>query len=534
VGSGATGGWAAKRLTEAGWRVAMLEAGRRIHPHEFSEHKPRYSFEYLGLSPKVAQTRPIQISTPACSETNYQWFVNDFENPYTQEKPFTWVRMRVLGGRTLSWGRQSFRLSNLDFQAASHDGYGDNWPITYEDVKPYYEIVERYIGVSGQAENLPQLPDGVFLPPMEMTCGEVHFKKAVQKQFGRRVTMGRPAILTRDHNGRAACHYCGPCHLGCATSSYFSSPPTTIADAEETGRLRLFTNAIAAKVVMQAGKAAGVEYMDAVNREMRQVRAKVVLLCASSLESVRLLLNSKICNSSGLLGRYIMDHIFRAGAAGELPVKEGKPWLGPPVRPTSIYIPRFRNVSEKTTSGFIRGYGYQARSSPGFRFDAPGYGAAYKQAVHKTAWNMQLTLFGECLARKENRVEIDSRRVDAWGIPVLKTNVTWSDNEMKLHRDGREQAEEMLRAAGATGIRQFGNPSTPGSSIHEMGGARMGDDPRTSVLNKYNQAHDVENLFVTDGAAFVSSACQNPTLTMMALTVRACDYLVHEYAKKLA
>ncbi|HTM51112.1 MAG TPA: GMC family oxidoreductase [Bryobacteraceae bacterium] len=533
VGSGATGGWAAKQLTEAGWRVAMLEAGRRISPKEFSEHKPSYEMEYLGRSPHVARLHPVQISTPACTESNHHWFVNDFENPYRQEKPFTWVRMRVVGGRTLSWGRQSFRYSDLDFRAASHDGYGDDWPISYADVAPYYEKVERFIGVSGQAENLPQLPDGVFQPPMEMTCGELAFKKAVEQRFGRRVTMGRAAILTRELNGRPACHYCGPCNLGCVTSSYFSSPPTTIAAAGKTGRLTLVTDAIAARVLMKDGKATGVEYVDSATRDLRQARGKIVILCASSLESVRLMLNSGIGNSSGVLGHYIMDHIFRAGASGTVPGGEALAWHGPPIRPNSVYIPRFRNVSRKSTDGFIRGYGYQTKCSPSFDFGAPGFGAAYKNAVRKGKWTMQLTMFGECLARKDNRVEIDPELVDKWGIPALKMNVTWSDNELKLQKDGKEQAEEMLLAAGATGVKQYGNPSVPGASIHEIGGARMGADRRTSVLNRYNQSHDVPNLFVTDGAAFVSSACQNPTLTMMALTVRACDYIIHEYAKKM-
>jgi choline dehydrogenase-like flavoprotein len=324
VGSGATGGWAAKRLTEAGWRVAMIEAGRRIPPSEFTEHKPSWQLPYLGKSPELARSRYIQTSTPACTESNYRWFVDDNDNPYTQAKPFTWVRMRVLGGRTLSWGRQTYRFSDLDFKAASRDGYGDDWPISYADVEPYYDLVERYIGVSGNADGLAHLPDGKFLPPMEFTCGERHFKGAVERKFGRPVVMGRPAVLTRNHNGRAACHYCGPCYLGCSTASYFNSPATTIADAERTGRLTILTNSIASRVLMADGKAAGIAYIDAATRDLREARGKVVLLCASSLESVRLMLNSRICNSSGVLGHYIMDHIFRAGATGTLPVSGAK------------------------------------------------------------------------------------------------------------------------------------------------------------------------------------------------------------------
>jgi choline dehydrogenase-like flavoprotein len=425
-------------------------------------------------------------------------------------------------------------MSDLDFKAASHDGYGEDWPISYSDLVPYYERVERYVGISGTPEGLPQLPDSIFQPAMPMTCGEEKLRDSSRKKFGRTVTMGRAAILTRALNGRAACHYCGPCEQGCATFSYFSSPWTTIKDAQTTGRLALITDAVASHVVMKDGQASGIAYIDRITRDPREVRAKVVLLCASTLESTRLLLNSGICNSSGVLGKYLMDHIYDGGAAGEFPDLEARPWAGPPRRPNGIYVPRFRNVKESSTNGFIRGYGYQGGSSPSFRFDAPGFGAKYKEAVRQGRWTISLGLWGECLARKENYVEIDRSRVDAWGIPVLTISAGWSDNEKKLWQDGREQAAEMLEAAGAKNVRLTGRPSVPGFCIHEIGTARMGADPKTSVLNPYCQAHDVRNLFVTDGAAWVSSGCQNPTLTMMALTVRSCDYILKEYGKKNA
>jgi choline dehydrogenase-like flavoprotein len=534
VGSGATGGWAAKKLTESGMRVALLEAGPKITTADYNEHKQSWQLPYLGMSPQVIKDRPIQGKCYACSEYNYKWFVNDTENPYTQEKPFNWIRMRVLGGRSLSWGRQSYRHGDIDFKAASKDGYGDDWPISYSDLVPYYEEVEKYVGISGRSEGLDQLPDSVFLPPMEMTCGEEALRTAVKDKFGRVVTIGRTAILTKNHNGRAACHYCGPCERGCVTHSYFSSPFTTVADAQKTGRLTLITDAVAARVVMKDGKASGISYIDRTSRSPREVGAKVVVLCASTLESTRLLLNSGICNSSDALGRYVMDHIYQGGAAGIMPQFEAKPWAGMPRRPNGIYIPRFRNIKEKHTNGFIRGYGYQGGSSPAFSFGAPGFGASYKDAVRKGFWNISISLWGECLARKENRVEIDRNRVDAWGVPVLKINAEWGDNEKKLWHDGRAQAAEMLRAAGATNVQLTGQYSVPGFCIHEVGTARMGNDPKTSVVNKYCQAHDVENIFVTDGAAWVSSGCQNPTLTMMAITVRACDYIIREYAKKMA
>ena len=534
IGSGATGGWAAKKLTEAGMRVALLEAGRKITPADFTEHTQSWQLPYLGNSPNIRKDRPIQGLCYACRESNYEWFVNDTENPYVQDKPFHWIRQRVLGGRSLSWGRQSYRMGNLDFKAASHDGYGDDWPVSYEDMVPYYEEVERYVGISGMAENLPQLPDSIFLPPMEFTCGELALRKAVKEKFDRVVTMGRAAVLTKAHNGRAACHYCGPCEQGCVTFSYFSSPWTTIKDAQNTKRLTLLTDAVTARVIMKDGKAAGVSYIDGVTRDPKEVRGKIVVLCASTLESTRILMNSGICNSSGVLGKHVMDHIYTGGASGVMPMLETKPWAGMPRRPNGIYIPRFRNVNEKMTNGFIRGYGYQGGSSPSFNFGAPGFGKSYKEAVRDGQWGISIGLWGECLARKENVVDLDKSRVDAWGVPVLKISAEWSDNEKKLWEDGREQAVEMLEAAGAKEVRKYGRYSVPGFCIHEVGTARMGNDPKTSVLNRYNQAHDVENIFVTDGACWVSSGCGNPTLTMMAITVRACDYITREYAKKIA
>ncbi|MBV6434119.1 MAG: Fructose dehydrogenase large subunit [Bryobacteraceae bacterium] len=534
VGSGATGGWAAKKLTESGMRVALLEAGSKVTPADFTEHKMPWQMPYLGMSPKIVRDRPIQGLCYACTEYNYKWFANDVENPYTQEKPFHWIRMRVLGGRSLSWGRQSYRFSDLDFKAASHDGYGDDWPVSYADMVPYYEEVEKYVGISGNAEGLPQLPDSIFQPPMEMTCGEELLRRHVKDKFGRTVTIGRTAILTKAQNGRQACHYCGPCERGCSTFSYFSSPFTTVADAQKTGRLTLVTGAVASHIVLKDGKAAGVAYIDRDSRQPREAHARYVMLCASTLESTRLLMNSGIGSSSDAIGRYLMDHIYQGGAAGTMPMLEARPWAGMPRRPNGIYIPRFRNVNEKETNGFIRGYGYQGGSSPSFDFGAPGFGASYKNAARKGHWNIAISLWGECLARKENRVEIDRNRVDAWGIPVLKISAEWGDNEKKLWNDGREQAAEMLRAAGAADVHLTGQFSVPGFCIHEVGTARMGNDPKTSVLNKHNQAHEVPNLFVTDGACYVSIGCVNPTLTMMALTVRACDYLINEYSKRKA
>jgi choline dehydrogenase-like flavoprotein len=544
VGSGATGGWAAKRLSEAGLRVALLEAGRNVSPKEFTEHMPAFKLPYRNIGAReLMRSRPVQTQCYACTEYNYDWFVDDLKNPYStpKDKPFTWQRLRIVGGRTLVWGRQSYRLSDLDFRATDLDGYGANWPISYRDVEPFYNLVEDYVGISGAAEKNIALPDGHFLPPMKMTCGEVHLREEVNKRFGRTVTIGRTAILTQNHNGRAACHYCGTCERGCITYSYFSSPFTTVKDALKTGRCSLITNAVVAHVNMDptTNKAVGVTFVDGVTRQTKEVRAKSVILCAQALESTRILLNSPtnhqggLGNSSGLLGRGLMDHSTGAGASGYLPGHEGdRPSASGAHRANGIYVIRFRNVSKaERHPRFIRGYGFQGGAGPKFDFDAEGFGAGYKQAVKQGTYGISLGAFGESLARDDNFIEIDKNLKDAWGIPALHISMTHGENEKALHEDAAVTAAEMLEAAGAKNISVRSNLAEPGMAIHELGTARMGTDPQKSVTNEYNQLHDVKNVFVMDGACFVSSGCQNPTLTMMALTVRACDHLIERYRR---
>ncbi len=543
VGSGATGGWAAKRLAESGMKVALLEAGRAVTPKEFTEHMPAYRLKYRNDSPEIARTRPVQRQCYACMEYNYEWFVNDLENPYStpEGRPFTWQRLRILGGRSLVWGRQSYRLSDLDFRAASRDGYGDDWPISYGDLAPYYDIVESYVGISGAAENNEMLPDGKFLPPMQLTCGEARMRERIQAAFGRTLTIGRVAIATQTHNGRAACHYCGPCERGCSTFSYFSSPFTTIKDALKSGNCTLITNAIVSQVNMDNGanRATGVTYVDRVTRETKQVQGKAVVMCAHSLESTRILLNSTtreypngLGNSSGALGHYLMDHVVGGGANGTFEDLPADPSANPPHRPNGIYVVRFRNTpASGKHPHFLRGYGFQGGSHPEFDLGAPGLGAEYKRAVKRGRYRASLGAFGESLARWENFCEIDSNLKDAWGIPALRISMAHGDNEAALMRDAAVTAAEMLEASGAKNIRVTNRLEMPGMAIHEVGTARMGNDPRKSVLNKFNQSHDIKNLFVADGACFVSSACQNPTLTMMAITVRACDYLIESFKR---
>ena len=546
VGSGATGGWAAKRLAEAGLRVALLEAGRNISAEEFTEHMPAYKLDYRNLSPEMARTRPIQKMCYACMEYNYDWFVDDLQNPYSTppDRPFTWQRLRIVGGRTLVWGRQSYRLSDLDFKAASIDGYGEDWPFSYRDLAPYYDIVERYVGISGMAEGNDALPDGQFLPPMKMTCGELLLRERVGAKFGRTVTIGRTAIVTKSHNGRAACHYCGPCERGCSTFSYFSSPFTTVSDALKTGNCTLITNAVVAQVDMdnKENRARGVTYVDRLTRKTYQVTARVVILCAQALESARILLNSKtreypkgLANSSGLLGRFLMDHAVGAGASGELTAVDYTKSASDPNRPNGIYLIRFRNLKGGPRHPrFIRGYGFQGQSGPNFDFEAGGFGAAYKQAVKKGAYGIRLTGFGESLARLDNYCEIDPSLRDAWGIPALRISMAHGDNEDAMMEDAASTAAEMLEEVGARNIVLNSKLAMPGMAIHEVGIARMGNDPKKSVLDAHNQTHDIRNLFVTDGACFVSSGCQNPTLTMMAITVRACDRLIDRFKKNEA
>jgi len=540
IGSGATGGWVAKTLSEAGMRTLVLEAGPRVSDADFSEHVQPYDLKYRGRSPEIARNRPIQAMKYATRESNYHWFVDDIRNPYTtpEGRPFQWTRGRQLGGRTLTWGRLSWRLADFDFKPRSYDGYGVDWPLSYDDLAPYYDRVERYVGVSGEALGLRQIPDGNLLPPMEMTCGENYFRKTIESKVGRPVTIGRTAILTKAHNGRAACHYCGPCEQGCVTHSYFSSLWTTLVDAVNSGNCTIQTGAVASHITTDpdTGRANGVAYVDSHDRAVREVRGNVVVLCASTLESNRLLLNSgpDFCNSSGVLGRYIMDHI--AGSAmGDIGQREPAKWSGPPRRPNGLYLPRVKNLDRPHTNGVIRGYGMQGGHGSSYSSSAaiaqvPGFGKGFKQAVldRDDCWSFRISAYAECLPRYENRVTLDPEVRDAWGIPAVHLDAQWGDNELQLYKMMLDEAEELLHVAGAKKVIRQAVPRWPGGATHEVGGARMGEDPKQSVVNQFGQAHDVKNVFVTDGAVFPSVACQNPTLTMMSLALRNSEYILDQ------
>jgi choline dehydrogenase-like flavoprotein len=553
VGSGATGGWAAKELTQKGMRVLLLEAGRQLNPaKDYRMLAWPYEMKYRNLIPQTELYRKRQSTQAkcyACDEYSHHFFVDDVDNPYTtaKDKPFDWIRGRQVGGRTLMWGRQSYRLSDYELKAASRDGFGDDWPISSQDLAPYYERVERFVGISGSRENLPQLPDSHFLPPMAMTCGEMMLKQAVEKNWKeRKVIIGRVAMLTKSHNGRAACHYCGHCERGCDTSSYFSAPGSTLPAAMKTRRLTLRANAVASHVIIDTGtgKAKGVAFIDQNTKKAYEAFGKIVVLCASTIESTRLLLNSVTDqypngvgnNSSGVLGQYLMDHTYAVSVGGLAPAAAKFPYNFDDGRNNGIYIPKFRNVWDKNPN-FIRGYGIQASAQKGMLPShlrrLPGFGSEFKKMVRETpdAPNFWMGAFGEMLPRKENRVTINKDIKDAWGIPVAHIECAHSDNEREMARDSLETMKEMVAAAGWQ--MEWANPNLapPGLCIHEVGSARMGSDPKTSVLNQFNQSWDVKNLFVTDGSCFVSMGYQNPTLTMMAITVRACDYLAEEYKK---
>ncbi len=546
VGSGISGGWAAKELCQKGLKTLMLERGRNVeHVRDYTTAMlPPWELSHrMENSRKDKEESPIQSIT--YNEGNKHFFVKDKDHPYVQESPFHWIRGYQVGGRSLTWGRQCYRLSDLDFEANAKDGIAVDWPIRYADIAPWYEYVEKFVGISGQAEGLPHLPDSFFLPPMAMNCVEEHFKGQVEKSIpGRKVIMGRIANLTRGWEGRGPCQYRYLCSRGCPFGGYFSSNAATIPAAKATGNLTLRPFSIVMEILYDKDKkkAKGVRIIDAETNKTEEYFADIIFLNASTIGSAQILLNSKssafpegLGNSSGQVGHNLMDHHFRVGAKGVFDGFKDKYYVGR--RPVGIYIPRFRNLDAASKrNDYIRGFGYQADGERETWFDTskrlPGFGEDFKKELTSPGnWTLWMGAWGETLPYYENRVTLDENKKDKWGIPLVSVHFQFGENEKAMRKDMKQSAVEMLDLAGFKNIEGFDYDSVGGDCVHEMGTARMGHDPKTSVLNKWNQMHEVKNVFVTDGSCMTSSACQNPSLTYMALTARACDYAVNELKK---
>lgn len=545
IGSGMSGGIAAKELCERGLKTLVLERGRKLeHGASYTDWMQPWDLPNANLVAEetLARDYPIQGQCYALNESTLQYWVKDSEHPYSfpQDKPFSWIRGYHLGGRSIMWGRQSYRLSEMDFEANAKDGHGSDWPIRYADLAPWYDHVERFIGVAGSKEGLPQLPDGDFLPPFGLNDAEMQFKQAVETSFpGRRVIPGRVANLSKaqphhEELGRNSCQNRSLCERGCSYGAYHSSLSSSLPAAERTGNLTIVTDAIVHSIIYdpKTKKATGVRVIDANTKEGRTYEGKVIFGCASAIATAQILLNSKsesqpngLANGSDMVGRNLMDHVYALSVMGLLPQGPNTYYHGR--RPTGLYIPRFRNVSEP--ADFLRGYGYQgAVSRMGWRTAAlstPGVGAELKARTRKLGpWFIYISGFGEMLPNPDNRVTLHPTRTDKWGVPIVHIECAPGENEQKMAGRIIEDGKAMVQAAGGRVVRTTGTPGTPGLGIHEMGTACMGKDPTKSVLNGYNQAHEVSNLFITDGSAMASSGCQNPSLTYMALSARAAHH----------
>jgi choline dehydrogenase-like flavoprotein len=549
VGSGASGGWVAKEAAERGLSVVMLEAGPpRIPTRDFTEHISPYQLKFRGFGnqEQLLRTQPVQRLCYACDEYSHQFFVNELEHPYTfrADKPFMWIRWRQVGGKTFCWARESYRYSDNEFKAASRDGYGEDWPIAYPELEPYYDRVEEFIGVSGSYERLPQLPDGKFLPPMKLSCGGVLAKQVIEQKFGWRVMPDRVANLTVPHRGRPACHYCDQCQRGCFTASYFNSPSVTLPAAARTGKFTLVSDAIVSDLLIEpSGRAKGVHYIDRVTHKHREAYARVVVLAAGALESTRILLNSQsssypegVGNSEGVLGRYLMDHFTIEGAGGNIPHLRSsqREETG---RPCGFLIPKYVNSSnDRQNRTFLRGYRFDGDGSQelySHAFLMPELGDAWRKRVREEIpYYFAIEAQGECLPRADNRVTLDQDRKDAWGIPVLHVDATYGENEKAMANAMRDDIAAILDEMKLTDVTPpKAELSIFGKNIHECGTARMGHDPKKSVVDANCKVHDIRNVFVTDGAVFATQGCYEPTLTIMAISARAGEHIAQAFVR---
>jgi choline dehydrogenase-like flavoprotein len=548
VGSGISGGWAAKELTDKGLRTLVLERGRDVKHGDYPtammeswEFPGRSRISQADLAKQEKQARTGYTTHPASAH----WFVNDLENPYSEVKRFDWMRGYHVGGRSLLWGRQSYRLNELDFEANAREGIAVDWPVRYADLAPWYDYVERFAGISGSRENLPQLPDGQFLPPMPMNCLELQVKERIAAAFdGRPMIIGRVANLTQPHHGRGGCQYRNRCIRGCPYGAYFSSNAATLPAAYATGRLTLRPFSVVTELLFDGdrGRATGVRIVDAETLDVHEFHARVIFLCASAVASTFILLHSTsdrfpngFGNDSGELGHNLMDHHFKVGASGVSDDFGDRYYRGQ--RPNGIYIPRFRNLDARSRrQDYLRGFGYQGSASReswsrGIK-ELSAFGANFKgDLIAPGPWRFGIGSWGECLPYHDNRLHLNDQVRDKWGLPTVTFDCGWKENELNMRKDMMNSAAEMLEAAGLKNVTPFDDGSAPGLCIHEMGTARMGRDPKTSVLNAWNQVHAAPNVFVTDGACMTSGSCVNPSLTYMALTARACDHAVTEMRK---
>ncbi len=551
VGTGISGGWAAKELCENGLKTLVLERGRMVtHIQDYpTANLDPWDMPNNGdLTPeqKSRQEKQARTGYTVRAESSH-WFVDDVTHPYNETKRFDWMRGYHVGGRSIMWGRHSYRWSDLDFEANAKDGIAVDWPVRYKDIAPWYDRVEEYIGVSGENLGLSQLPDGKFEPMMQLNCVEQHFREQVAEQFeGRVVTAGRVAHITSDkkYDGRSKCQFRNRCIRGCPFGGYFSSVSSTLPAAERTGNMTLRANSIVHEVIYDAatGKASGVKVIDRETKESMVFNAKIVFLCASSMASSAILMQSKserfpngLGNDSDQLGRNIMDHQLGVGANGTFDGFEDKYYKGR--KPNGVYIPRFRNLDTDTKKDYLRGFGYQGGASRGNWEEAiaeHAFGKDLKESVLKPGgWSMGIMGFGEVLPYEENRFTLDYENLDEWGLPTLTFDAEFKDNEWKMREDMKAQAVAMLEQAGFKNVNAYDNPGALGLGIHEMGTARMGRDPKTSILNGYNQVHTCPNVFVTDGSFMTSASCVNPSLTYMAFTARAANYAAEQLKKGL-
>ena len=551
IGSGISGGWSAKELTGHGLRILVLERGRDVqHGKDYpTAMKNPWEFPHLGQMPKeVRDSNPIVSQCYAFNEDSAHFFVKDNEHPYIQEKPFTWIRGYQVGGKSLLWARGTQRWSQYDFEGPARDGFAVDWPIGYDDIAPWYSYVEKFAGISGNKDGLPQLPDGEFLPPHEQSCVEKHFSQQMAKHYNntRPVIIGRCAHLTKPNpihhqQGRGQCQNRTLCQRGCPYGGYFSSNSSTLPWAQKTGKMTLKPDSVVHSIIYdeKKGKATGLRVVNAHTKQMTEYFAKIIFVNAATLNTNLILLNSKsnrfpngLGNDNDLLGKYISFHNFRTTISAEYEgfqdtITEGN-------RPNGSYIPRFRNVFKQETD-FLRGYAAGFGSSRMLDRDTSAFGVDLKTSLNTKKygnWRVNSHMMGETIPKESNYVALDSSLIDAWGVPLLKTSVAYDDNDEKMIRDFHEQMTEMLTVSGFTNIQTHDNPEkAPGIDIHEMGGVRMGKDPKTSLLNKWNQLHTCKNVFVTDGACMTSNSTQNPSLTFMAITARAADHAVKELKK---